>query len=114
MVTRKLFLKHDKDRTGRIEWASGEAIKFLEEFFWLHKQPPPKIPKPAFHSLYVQVKMDSKPWDSEIQQDDEATGLNVEEMTAFASKVHQFVYKQLPGDASSLSAMRRNSIHSCE
>ena len=55
MVTRKLFLKHDKDGTGRIEWESGEAIKFLEEFFWLHKQPPPKIPKPAFHSLYSQV-----------------------------------------------------------
>ena len=93
MVTRKLFLKHDKDGTGRIEWESGEAIKFLEEFFWLHKQPPPKIPKPAFHSLYSQVKMDNKAEDVSLQED--ATGLNVEEMTAFASKVHQFVYKQL-------------------
>jgi len=93
-ITRKLFLKHDKDGTGRIEWSSGEAIKFLEEFFWLHKQPPPKIPKPAFHSLYTQVKMDSKP-SGFTDEDIDATGLNVEEMTAFASKVHQFVYKQL-------------------
>jgi len=94
MVTCKLFLKHDTDGTGRIEWASGEAIKFLHEFFWLHKQPPPKIPKPAFHALYSQVKSDSK-FPDESQEDAERRGLNVEEMTKFAIKVNEFVYKQL-------------------
>ena len=62
----------------------------------MHKQPPPKIPKPAFHSLYTQVKMDSKP-SGFTDEDIDATGLNVEEMTAFASNVHQFVYKQSLG-----------------
>ncbi|CAK9039250.1 unnamed protein product [Durusdinium trenchii] len=90
MVTRKLFPKHDKDKTGRIDWASGEATKFLEEFFWLHKQPPPKIPKAPFQSLYDQVKSEKAGYDAE-----EDKGLNVEQMTAFAIKVHQFVYKQL-------------------
>lgn len=90
-VTRKLFPKHDKDRTGRIDWASGEAKKFLEEFFWLHKQPPPKIPNAPFQSLYDQVKTENDGY----HDDTDDKGLNVEEMTAFAIKVHQFVYKQL-------------------
>ena len=38
--------------------------------------------------------MDSKESDASLE--DQETGLNIEEMTAFASKVHQFVYKQLP------------------
>ena len=40
--------------------------------------------------------MDSKP-SGFTDEDIDATGLNVEEMTAFASKVHQFVYKQSLG-----------------
>eukprot|EP00913_Durusdinium_trenchii_P010133 g9502.t1 len=67
MVTRKLFPKHDKDKTGRIDWASGEAT-----------------------NLYDQVKSEKAGYDAE-----EDKGLNVEQMTAFAIKVHQFVYKQL-------------------
>ncbi|CAJ1457579.1 unnamed protein product [Effrenium voratum] len=91
MVTRKLFPKHDKNGTNRIEWSSGEAIAFLEEFFWLHKQPPPKIAKAAFHSLYSQVKTENSGYDYTATDE----GLNVEEMTSFAMKVHQFIYKQL-------------------
>jgi len=93
MVTKKLFRKHDIDRTGRIDWASGEAKKFLEEFFWLHKQPPPKIPNAPFQSLYDQVKSENEGYGNGDNDDDK--GLNMEEMTAFAIKVHQFVYKQL-------------------
>merc|ERR1712060_94477 len=54
-VTRKLFKKHDKDNSGLIDWTTGEAMTFLHEFFWLHKQPPPRIAKAAYSALYSQV-----------------------------------------------------------
>eukprot|EP00930_Biecheleria_cincta_P020758 TRINITY_DN15539_c0_g1_i2.p1 TRINITY_DN15539_c0_g1~~TRINITY_DN15539_c0_g1_i2.p1 ORF type:complete len:771 (-),score=172.02 TRINITY_DN15539_c0_g1_i2:292-2604(-) len=85
-ITRQLFDSHDTDKSGTIDW--DEARPFLDEFFWMHNQPPPPIPKPAFKALYAQIKDDSP-------RQTEDGGLDVEEMIAFLIKVHAFVFKQL-------------------
>jgi len=98
-VVLDMFPRHDLDESGYIAWKSGEAMSFLQEFFELHSMPPPKLPSAVFATLYNQVKMNRH-----VPEDRE--GLDVDEMVEFATKVHEFIYKNLKGE---MKDIRRKS-----
>lgn len=98
-VVQDMFPRHDLDNSGCIAWKSGEAMSFLQEFFELHSMPPPKLPSAVFATLYNQVRMHR-------DVPEEREGLDPDEMIEFATKVHEFIYKNLKGE---MKDIRRKS-----
>lgn len=97
-IVAELFYKHDTNNHGYLSWRSGEANAFLSDFFALHDFPPPRLPTVVFSSIFNQVKMESGRKD--------VKGLNIEEMCQFATRVYDFIYKDLRGEMNQIKALQ--------
>lgn len=95
-ATKMLFNKRNVPEGGSISWKSGDAMQFLVDFWEMHEQLPPRIPKAVFASIYSEVKVDSGR--------DGDDGLNVHEMAIFAERVHAFIFKNMQKEAGAARA----------
>lgn len=99
-VVTELFPQHDADGSGRLDWDSGEVVKFLEEFFKKHDMPPPALPKVLYSQLYAEVKN---------ADGNDTPGLDIEGMVSYAKKVHDLIYERLAGEVRHAESKRTSA-----